>query len=51
MPMKALRDGHPARKTFQAIRIEVNHELDYLETSLKNKVLNQKLLCGQSERL
>ena len=34
MPAKELRDGHPARKTFQAIRIEVNHELDVLETSL-----------------
>ena len=38
MPMKAMRDGHPARKTFQAIRIEVNHELDALE-----KGLNQAL--------
>ena len=35
MPMKAMRDGHPARKTFQAIRIEVNHELDVLKTGLK----------------
>ena len=34
MPMKELRDGHPARKTFQAIRIEVNHELDVLESGL-----------------
>lgn len=34
MPAKELRDGHPARKTFQAIRIEVNHELDVLETAL-----------------
>ncbi|MDY4997168.1 MAG: 16S rRNA (cytosine(1402)-N(4))-methyltransferase RsmH [Bacilli bacterium] len=35
MPMKAMRDGHPARKTFQAIRIEVNHELDVLKIGLK----------------
>ena len=35
MPMKAMREKHPARKTFQAIRIEVNHELDVLETGLR----------------
>ncbi len=34
MPMKAKRDGHPARRTFQALRIEVNGELDKLERSL-----------------
>ena len=34
MPQRELRDGHPARKTFQAIRIEVNHELDVLESGL-----------------
>ena len=34
MPAKELRDGHPARKTFQAIRIEVNKELDVLESAL-----------------
>ena len=34
MPMKAMRDSHPARRTFQAIRIEVNHELDVLEKVL-----------------
>jgi 16S rRNA (cytosine1402-N4)-methyltransferase len=27
--------GHPARKTFQALRIEVNHELDSLERGLE----------------
>ena len=26
--------GHPAKKSFQAIRIEVNHELDVLERGL-----------------
>ena len=36
VPMKAKRDKHPARKTFQAIRIEVNHELDILNPSLKD---------------
>ena len=34
MPQRELRNGHPARKTFQAIRIEVNHELDVLEEAL-----------------
>ena len=34
MPARELRDGHPARKSFQAIRIEVNHELDVLEKGL-----------------
>ena len=34
MPLREQRDGHPARKTFQAIRIEVNHELDVLEKGL-----------------
>lgn len=36
MPEKAKRDKHPARKTFQAIRIEVNHELDILESSMRD---------------
>lgn len=34
MPQKAMRDGHPARRTFQAIRIEVNGELQQLDTAL-----------------
>lgn len=34
LPQKAMRDSHPARKTFQAIRIEVNAELDALDTTL-----------------
>ena len=29
------RGGHPARKTFQALRIEVNHELEVLERGLE----------------
>ena len=33
-PQKAMRDSHPARKTFQAIRIEVNAELERLERTL-----------------
>ena len=35
VPQKVRRDGHPARKTFQAIRIAVNHELDVLESGLQ----------------
>ena len=34
LPQKAMRDGHPARRTFQAIRIEVNAELDVLSSTL-----------------
>lgn len=34
MPEKAKRDGHPARKTFQALRIAVNGELEHLETAI-----------------
>lgn len=36
LPMKVKREKHPARKVFQAIRIEVNHELDILENSLRD---------------
>lgn len=34
MPQRAMRDSHPARRTFQAIRIEVNRELDVLNSVL-----------------
>ena len=34
VPQKVRRDGHPARKTFQAIRIAVNDELTVLEKGL-----------------
>lgn len=38
VPDKYKRIGHPARKVFQAIRIEVNRELDILETSLMDAI-------------
>lgn len=34
VPAKYKREGHPARKTFQAIRIEVNGELDAVRDAL-----------------
>lgn len=34
VPQKVRRDGHPARKTFQALRIAVNKELEVLEKGL-----------------
>ena len=34
VPMKFRLDKHPARQIFQAIRIEVNHELDVIEPAL-----------------
>lgn len=39
LPQKELRKkGHPAKKTFQALRIEVNKELDVLSASLTDAV-------------
>lgn len=45
IPKNARRKGHhPAKKTFQAIRIEVNDELHVLENSIPNmiRLLNKK---------
>lgn len=45
MPAKAKNGkGHPAKRTFQAIRIECNHELEVLQDSLEDMVslLNHK---------
>ena len=35
VPQKVRRDGHPARKTFQALRIALNRELEVLESGLE----------------
>lgn len=39
IPAAARREGgHPARRTFQALRIEVNHELDVLTSGLESAI-------------
>ena len=39
IPMKYQKmSGHPAKRTFQAIRIELNHELDVLRDSLDDMI-------------
>ena len=43
IPKKARMDGsHPAKRTFQAIRIEVNGELEVLEKTIEQAVKNLK---------
>ncbi len=45
IPAKARREGpHPAKRTFQAIRIEVNRELDIIEKTIRDGV--EKLNVG-----
>ena len=46
MPIKEQIKSHPARRTFQAIRIEVNHELDILNDSLE-KALSMLNIGGR----
>lgn len=39
LPSKELnKKGHPAKKSFQALRVKVNRELDVLESSLKQAI-------------
>lgn len=38
IPAKMRQNGHPSKKTFQAIRIECNHELDVLRDSLEDMI-------------
>ena len=47
VPQKVRRDGHPARKTFQAIRIAVNDELNVLDKGLNDAFT----LLGKGGRL
>lgn len=47
VPQKVRRDGHPARKTFQAIRIAVNDELNVLRRGLDDAFA----LLGKGGRL
>ena len=38
IPFRDKRNGHPAKRVFQAIRIEVNKELDVFENALKDAI-------------
>ena len=38
IPRAMQKDGHPAKRTFQAIRIEVNNELEVLKIALKSSI-------------
>ena len=43
VPAAVRRDGHPARKTFQALRIEVNEELDALDEAVQSMFRSLKV--------
>ncbi len=43
VPAKYRREGHPARKTFQAIRIEVNNELATLSQAVEDMFYSLKV--------
>ncbi|MBO5282240.1 MAG: 16S rRNA (cytosine(1402)-N(4))-methyltransferase RsmH [Lachnospiraceae bacterium] len=38
IPAKMRQNGHPSKKTFQAIRIECNHELEVLRSALEDLI-------------
>jgi len=38
IPAKMRQNGHPSKKTYQAIRIECNHELDVLKNALEDLI-------------
>lgn len=40
IPARFQKDGHPAKRTFQAIRIEVNKELEILNKAVEDSVNN-----------
>lgn len=43
VPMKFRKEKHPARQIFQALRIEVNHELDVIAPSLEDALKMLKI--------
>lgn len=43
VPMKFRKEKHPARQIFQALRIEVNHELDVIAPSLEQALKMLKI--------
>jgi 16S rRNA (cytosine1402-N4)-methyltransferase len=43
VPEKYKREKHPARKVFQALRIEVNNELEVFKTALEQAIIMLKL--------
>lgn len=38
IPLSKQKDGHPAKRTFQAIRIEVNNEIEPLKETIKQSI-------------
>ncbi|MBQ9781663.1 MAG: 16S rRNA (cytosine(1402)-N(4))-methyltransferase, partial [Clostridia bacterium] len=42
IPLKFQKDGHPAKRAFQAIRIAVNEELDGLDKAIKDVIAKLK---------
>ena len=38
IPLSRQNDGHPAKRTFQAIRIEVNNEIEPLKETIKKSI-------------
>ena len=42
IPLSKQNDGHPAKRTFQAIRIEVNNEIEPLKETIKNGIKSLK---------
>ena len=48
IPLSKQKDGHPAKRTFQAIRIEVNNEIEPLLNTVKDSIdilKNEGRLC------
>ena len=43
IPLSKQKDGHPAKRTFQAIRIEVNNEIEPLKNTVKDSINSLKI--------